>query len=104
MLEAKQLNLLVRDGGVGYAWPIVATISVMCNLMLLRLIFKVIVSQKKPSSTIRSRDLQFQFEIEGETDGRWMAEIPEVPGALAYGSSAEEALEKPLPHAGCDCG
>ena len=36
-------------------------------------------------------DLRFQFEIDRETDGRWIAEIPEVPGAMAYGASIEEA-------------
>jgi predicted RNase H-like HicB family nuclease len=38
--------------------------------------------------------LRFQFEIERESDGRWIAEIPEVPGALAYGASMEEARAK----------
>ena len=35
--------------------------------------------------------MRFKFEIEREADGRWIAEIPEVPGALAYGGSVEEA-------------
>ena len=35
--------------------------------------------------------MRFQFEIDRETDGRWIAEIPEVPGAMAYGASIEEA-------------
>ena len=38
--------------------------------------------------------MQFNFEIERETDGRWIAEIPEVPGAMAYGSDVEEAKAK----------
>lgn len=38
--------------------------------------------------------MRFEFEIERETDGRWIAEIPVVPGALAYGTSAEEAKAK----------
>ena len=38
--------------------------------------------------------MRFQFEIERETDGRWIAEIPEVPGALAYGTTVEEAKAK----------
>jgi predicted RNase H-like HicB family nuclease len=38
--------------------------------------------------------LQFQFEIDRETDGRWIAEIPEVPGALAYGATVEKAEAK----------
>jgi predicted RNase H-like HicB family nuclease len=42
----------------------------------------------------RSRHVRFNFEIDRETDGRWIAEIPEVPGAMAYGVSEEEAKAK----------
>jgi predicted RNase H-like HicB family nuclease len=35
--------------------------------------------------------LQFSIETERETDGRWIAEIPEIPGALAYGRTQDEA-------------
>lgn len=49
---------------------------------------------KKPPASVRSRDLRFQFEIDRETDGRWIAEIPEVPGAMAYGATMEEAKAK----------
>jgi hypothetical protein len=49
---------------------------------------------RKPPSGARSRDLQLQFEIERETDGRWIAEIPAIPGALAYGTTVEEAKAK----------
>lgn len=35
--------------------------------------------------------MRFNIETERETDGRWIAEIPEIPGALAYGESEEEA-------------
>ena len=52
------------------------------------------MSERKPSSSLRSRDLRFQFEIEREDDGRWIAEIPEVPGALAYGDTLAEARAK----------
>jgi len=38
--------------------------------------------------------LRLQFEIERETDGRWIAEIREIPGALAYGTTVEEAKAK----------
>lgn len=38
--------------------------------------------------------MRFQFEIERETDGRWIAEIPEVPGAMAYGATVDEAKAK----------
>jgi predicted RNase H-like HicB family nuclease len=30
-------------------------------------------------------------EIEQEDDGRWLAEVPAVPGAMAYGATPEEA-------------
>ncbi len=33
-------------------------------------------------------------DIEQETDGRWIAEIPELPGVLAYGHTAQDAQAK----------
>jgi predicted RNase H-like HicB family nuclease len=38
--------------------------------------------------------MDLTLEVEQEQDGRWLAEIPELPGVLAYGSSSEEALAK----------
>ena len=38
--------------------------------------------------------MKFRVEIECETDGRWIAEVPELPGVLAYGSSEAEAQAK----------
>jgi predicted RNase H-like HicB family nuclease len=35
--------------------------------------------------------MNFTIECEQEEDGRWLAEILEVPGALAYGRTPEEA-------------
>ena len=35
-----------------------------------------------------------EIEIEQETDGRWLAEIPALPGTLAYGDSREDASDK----------
>ena len=29
-----------------------------------------------------------------EADGRWIAEVPELPGVLAYGTTADEAMAK----------
>ena len=34
------------------------------------------------------------IETELETDGRWIAEVLEIPGALVYGSSTEGAIAK----------
>ena len=35
-----------------------------------------------------------QIEFEQEEDGRWIAEIPELPGAMVYGATREEARSK----------
>jgi predicted RNase H-like HicB family nuclease len=35
-----------------------------------------------------------QIEVEQETDGRWIAEVGVIPGAMAYGTSKEEAVAK----------
>jgi len=34
----------------------------------------------------------FTVEVEQETDGRWIAEVVELPGVLAYGASQDEAV------------
>lgn len=34
------------------------------------------------------------IEIEREDDGRWIAEVPALPGAMAYGASRNEAVAK----------
>jgi predicted RNase H-like HicB family nuclease len=38
------------------------------------------------------RHIVYKVEIEVETDGRWIAEIPDLPGVLAYGSTEKEAV------------
>lgn len=38
--------------------------------------------------------MNYSLEIEQEADGRWLAEVVELPGVLAYGATAEEALSK----------
>ena len=35
-----------------------------------------------------------RIEVEQETDGRWLAEAPSIPGGLAYGRSKEGAISK----------
>jgi predicted RNase H-like HicB family nuclease len=35
-----------------------------------------------------------QIEIDKEDDGRWIGEVPDLPGVLAYGTSREEAVAK----------
>ena len=34
------------------------------------------------------------IEVEQEEDGRWLAEVPELPGVLAYGKTREEAIDR----------
>jgi predicted RNase H-like HicB family nuclease len=33
-------------------------------------------------------------EVEQEVDGRWLAEVPELPGVLAYGPTRSEAVSR----------
>jgi predicted RNase H-like HicB family nuclease len=35
-----------------------------------------------------------QIELDREGDGRWIAEVGELPGAIAYGASREEAIAR----------
>lgn len=36
--------------------------------------------------------MNLPVEIEREDDGRWIAEVPDVPGVLAYGATPEAAV------------
>lgn len=38
--------------------------------------------------------MNFTLECEREEDGRWLAEVPELPGVLAYGRSADDAMAR----------
>jgi predicted RNase H-like HicB family nuclease len=38
--------------------------------------------------------MKFTIEHEREEDGRWLAEVPELPGVLAYGATADEAMAR----------
>jgi len=38
--------------------------------------------------------MMFKIEIEQEEDGRWIADIAELPGVMAYGNTAKEAETK----------
>ena len=35
-----------------------------------------------------------KIEIDREEDGRWIAEIPDLPGVMVYGASRNEAISK----------
>ena len=34
----------------------------------------------------------FSIELEQEVDGRWIAEVVELPGVLAYGTTQQQAI------------
>ena len=38
--------------------------------------------------------MEFHIEFEQEEDGRWIAEVTDLPGVLAYGSTVEEARSR----------
>ncbi len=38
--------------------------------------------------------MNFTIEHEQESDGRWLAEVPELPGVMAYGATLLEAMSK----------
>lgn len=48
---------------------------------------------KRPSWS-RLQPLKYTLECEREDDGRYVAEVPELPGVLAYGKTADEAKAK----------
>lgn len=38
--------------------------------------------------------MTFTIELEREDDGRWLAEVPALPGVLCYGADRSEAVAK----------
>ncbi len=53
------------------------------------------VDRKRISRARRSPNgLVFTVEFEREEDGRWIAEVLELAGVMAYGQSKQEALIK----------
>ncbi len=38
--------------------------------------------------------ITFKVEVEREEDGRWLAEVVELPGVLAYGETEQAALSR----------
>ena len=38
--------------------------------------------------------MTFHIEIERETDGRWIAEVGDLAGVLAYGATRDEAIAR----------
>lgn len=38
--------------------------------------------------------MDFEIEIDREVDGRWIAEVPNLPGVMVYDHSREQAVNK----------
>jgi len=43
---------------------------------------------------LAEKAMNLTIECEQEQDGRWLAEVPQLPGVLVYGATAEEAMVK----------
>lgn len=43
---------------------------------------------------VEEESMNFIVELEQEEDGRWIAEVVEIPGAMAYGKTQEEAMAR----------
>jgi len=49
-----------------------------------------------------SRPMNLAIEFDREDDGRWIAEIPALPGVMAYGLTKADAESK-VEALGCAC-
>jgi predicted RNase H-like HicB family nuclease len=38
--------------------------------------------------------MTFQIELDQEADGRWLAEVPTLPGVMTYGVTPTDAVAK----------
>ena len=38
--------------------------------------------------------MMYRIEVEREEDGRWIAEVLELPGAMTYGATREDAIAR----------
>ncbi len=38
--------------------------------------------------------MDFTIETDQEEDGRWLAEVPQLPGVLAYGDTRSQAMSR----------
>jgi predicted RNase H-like HicB family nuclease len=57
------------------------------------LIERRILLRALPSSGLEE-PMNFPIELDGEADGRWIAEVSTIPGVIAYGRSREEAIDR----------
>ncbi len=48
-------------------------------------------AKRRSPRSVKSQDMRFNIETERENDGRWIAEIADIPGVLAYGRTQNQA-------------
>jgi predicted RNase H-like HicB family nuclease len=60
----------------------------MRNTILQQQNIHLLTSEPAPPSTERN---ELTVEFEREDDGRWLAEVPQLAGVMAYGNSPQEA-------------
>lgn len=36
--------------------------------------------------------MRYVVEVDQEADGRWIADVPDLPGVMSYGATREEAI------------
>ncbi len=39
-------------------------------------------------------ELRFSIEVEREDDGRWLADVTNLPGVMTYGQTPQEAVQR----------
>jgi predicted RNase H-like HicB family nuclease len=49
------------------------------------------MANRKLSRNGKNQQFRFNIDTERETDGRWIAEIVDIPGVLAYGRTEKQA-------------
>lgn len=50
------------------------------------------MTERKPPRGVGSRRVNLSFETEQESPDRWIAEVTDIPGVMAYGSTEQEAV------------
>jgi predicted RNase H-like HicB family nuclease len=50
--------------------------------------------RRRQSALSEGLTVPLTIEVEQEDDGRWLAEVPDLPGVLAYGQQRQEAIDR----------
>jgi predicted RNase H-like HicB family nuclease len=48
------------------------------------------MAKRNSPRAVKGQDLRFNIQTEREDDGRWIAEIGDIPGVLAYGRTEKQ--------------